>query len=232
MTLAFSTDLSGDPVSPWSYILTKEDFDKPWHPKAKRIAQLSQNTICTATKMLSGIWACGRAMGPYKGRFPNGFVERFETMVYCFGLIDNYNPNTTMTLFPFGGSVATRDNFHTIDIKSELSPTFCGDITDQSFIDKIEDNFYDIMLIDPPYDTENVNYSESLWKTKKVTPYSFVGNKYGSNIVPKVRIGGIIGILHQLVYKCLPGCKRIGVIGITTGPNMRIRVLNLFRRVK
>ena len=41
---------------------------------------------------------------------------------------------------------------------------------------------------------------------------------------------GIVAILHQLVYKCPPQCKRLGVIGVTTGPNMRIRVLNIFQK--
>jgi len=56
-------------------------------------------------------------------------------------------------------------------------------------------------------------------------------NPRKTNIVQKVRLGGVVAILHNLVYKTIPGCERIGVIAVTTGPNMRIRVLNLFVRV-
>ena len=42
--------------------------------------------------------------------------------------------------------------------------------------------------------------------------------------------GGYICILHQLVYLTPKNTERYAVIGVTTGPNMRIRVLNIFKR--
>lgn len=236
MTLTYSKDLSGDLVSPWSYILTKEDFDKEWHPKAKRISQLAQNTICTPTGVVSGIWACARGTGPYKGRFPGGYIERFETLMYVFMLVKDFNPNVTKMLFPFGGSVIKRDNLHTVDVKEETNPTFLGSVTNPSFMKQIEDDYYDIVHIDPPYDSENIRYSSRLYNTPQVKPYDFVSKYAGrvgrTDVTKKVKVGGIVAILHQLVYKCIPGCKRVGIIAVTTGPNMRIRVLNLFRRIE
>ena len=88
-------------------------------------------------------------------------------------------------------------------------------------------------MIDPPYDYDNVRYSDKLYRTKVLKPYDFVSaNPKKVNIAEKVKIGGIVGILHQLVYKKIPLCERVGVIPVTTGPNMRVRVLNLFVRVE
>lgn len=230
------------PHGTWTYELTDADFAKPWCPKPTRIERLRENTRCAgfrehpnigAYPIVNGMWACARATGPYKGRFPGGFMERFETLVYVFNLVPDFDPNHTMMLFPFGGSVIRRVNLHTIDIKPEVQPTFCGDIASRDFVRTIPDDFYEAILIDPPYDFDNIVYSDKLYKTKKLKPYDFVSaNPKKVNITEKVKIGGIVGILHQLVYKRIPLCERVGVITVTTGPNMRVRALNLFVRTE
>ena len=233
------------PAGTWLYELTEHDFAKPWHPKESRIEQLRGNTRCTGYRshenigdypIINGMWACARGMGPYKGRFPGGYIERFETLMYVFGLVKDFNPETTMMLFPFGGSVIKRSNIHTIDMKEEVNPTFLGSVVSPAFIATIPDNHYDIVHIDPPYDAGNIRYSGRLYNTPPVKPYDFVSKYAGrigrTNMAEKAKIGGVVAILHQLVYKKIPLCERIGVIPITTGPNMRVRALNLFVRVE
>ena len=116
----------------WNWTPTEDDLSKEWYPKPKRVEQLRENTRVTSFRehpaigtypIIDGKWACGRAMGPYRGRFPNGFMERLETLLYCFNLIPDFNPHKTLMLFPFGGSVVKRPNLHTIDIKSVTKPT-------------------------------------------------------------------------------------------------------------
>jgi hypothetical protein len=74
--------------------------------------------------------------------------------------------------------------------------------------------------------------SNGCYGKRPLRPYDFVSsNPEKVNIVEKARVGGVVAILHQLVYKNLPECVRVGVPGITTGANIRIRALNLFLRV-
>lgn len=245
MTLSL-LDANGIPPGSWQYEITPEDMQRNWYPSIERINQLRENTRCTGYRhhinvgdypIINGIWACARATGPYRGKFPGGYMERFETLMYVFHLVDNFDPHSTMMLFPFGGSVVKRPNIHTIDINPDVDPTYEGNVTDIELAAKIPNNHYDIVKIDPPYDTDDREYARKLYGTEPVKPYSFVSNyadgrEGRTNLARKVKIGGIVAILHQLVYKNIPLCERIGVIGITTGPNMRIRVLNLFIRTE
>jgi hypothetical protein len=105
-------------------------------------------------------------------------------------------------------------------------------VTDRKQVRSIPDDTYDVVLIDSPYDAGNVTYSSKLYGTKPLRPYDFVSlHAKKVNIAEKVRLGGVVAILRQLVYKNQPECVRLGVLGITTGPSMRIRPLNLFLRV-
>jgi len=155
-------------------------------------------------------WACGRPMSPYKGSYPVGFLQRLDKKI---GLKNK----KVLTLFC--GQSKFGD---TIDIKPEVNPTFVADCRKQL---PIKSNIYDIIIADPPYDSQNINYSSVLYKEEFVKPYSFV-----AEAVRVCKIGGLICILHQLVYRTPKGTDRYAVIPITTGPNQRIRVLNIFKK--
>ena len=105
---------------------------------------------------------------------------------------------------------------------TETSPTFIADCRVKL---PINDNIYDVIIADPPYDSQNIIYSTKLYNEGIVRPYSFV-----DEAVRVTKKGGFICILHQLVYKTLRGTERYAVIPITTGHNQRIRVLNIFRK--
>ena len=160
------------------------------------------------------LWACSRPMGQYRGIYPGRFIERLNEIIPLEGLL---------ILHQFGGTTKQDGFNHTVDINPGVSPTY---LTDARELGVIPDNTYDIILADPPYDSQNVNYSEKLYGCKQVKPYSFV--KEGVRVL---KHGGYYCILHQLVYKKPDGCERVGVIAITTGPNMRIRVLNIFKKL-
>jgi len=192
-------------------------------------------------------------------------MERVETALKVFNLIPNFDPGETKMFFPFGGSVIQRPNIHTLDINPSLDATYIGDATDPVTVSKVPDDYYDVMVVDPPYETvdwegvirlarflkPNISdremtsyleslskmfrvktYSERLYQTKAIGPYSFLSkNPNRVNLAKKVRIGGVILILHQLVYMTIPSGVRSGVIAITTGPNMRMRAFSVFIRV-
>jgi hypothetical protein len=155
-------------------------------------------------------WACGRPMAQYKGAYPIGFLQRLDKRV---GLKDK----KVLTLF-----CGSSDYGDTVDIKKEVNPTYNADCRKGL---PIEDNSYDVIIADPPYDSQNITYSDKLYKEDVVKPYSFV-----KEAVRICKEGGFICILHQLVYKTPEGTERYAVIPITTGPNQRIRVLNIFKK--
>ncbi len=157
-------------------------------------------------------WACGRPMAQWKGAYPEGFLQRLDKTIGLSG-------KKVLTLF-CGSS-----NFgDTVDIKPEANPTYLADCRKAL---PIPDKRYDVIIADPPYDSQNITYSDKLYKERIVRPYSFVKEAVRITVP-----GGYVCILHQLVYKTLEGTQRHAVIPITTGPNQRIRVLNIFKRLE
>jgi len=183
----------------------------------------------------SDFWACPRPMGSYKGRYPKTFLKRLDKIVPLEG---------KKVLHLFSGSLPTVEDDgyggcqHTVDIKESNNPTHCCDILGNI---PIEDGSYDLVIPDPPYDydtkTASVIYSKKLYGTGMVKPYSFVGEA-----CRLVKPGGYLAILHQLVYFNPESCEsrkwlsaygnweRKATIAITTGPNMRVRALNIFKK--
>ena len=155
-------------------------------------------------------WACGRPMAQYKGAYPVGFLQRLDKRI---GLKDK----KVLTLF-----CGSSDYGDTVDIKPEVKSTYVADVRKELPIDN---DSYDVVIADPHYDSQNITYSDKLYKEQVVKPYSFVKES-----VRVCKPNGFICILHQLVYKTLPNTKRYAVIPITTGPNQRIRVLNIFKK--
>ena len=153
-------------------------------------------------------WSCGRAMAKYKGSYPLGFLERLNKRISL------YNKKV---LSLFCGISVFGD---TLDIKPELNPTYIADARNKF---PILDNTYDVIIADPPYDSQNITYSNKLYNTDLIKPYSFVKES-----VRILKPGGYLCILHQLVYLTPKGTFIYTVIPITSGPNLRIRVLNIF----
>lgn len=171
-------------------------------------------------------WACSRPKGSYRGIYPGGFLERLDKLIGLKG---------KKVLELFGGSSNYGD---TVDINPDTNPTFVADCRKKLLI---KTNVYDVVIADPPYDYSvkylvhwggakqetrvDIHYGKRLYNTEMVKPYSFV-NEAVRICKPK----GFICILHQLVYITLKKTERYAVIPITTGPNQRVRVLNIFQK--
>jgi len=159
-------------------------------------------------------WACGRPMKKYRGTYPERFLERLEEIVSLKG-------KQVVHLFA-GKSSKINETDITVDIIKDINPDLVEDCTKKI---SIQDNYADVVLVDPPYDSDGMIYGEPLYGTDYVHPYSFC-----KEAIRITKPGGFLCILHQLVYKTPRFTDRYAIIPITTGPNMRIRVLNIFRK--
>lgn len=98
-----------------------------------------------------------------------------------------------------------------IDINPEVKPDHLLNLTKDRV--PYDDDTFDVVLADPPY--------------RDFKPYSFV-----DEAVRVLKPDGFLSILHFLAYICPRNCERYALIGVTSGPNMRIRALNIFRKVR
>ncbi len=153
--------------------------------------------------------------GKYKGIYPGGLMNRLANLI-------NFDGKLILDLF--GGTLEKNHNHHTLDIKEELNPTHIADATEEL---PIKDNTYDVVRADPPYNVEKNgrDYSKKLYGVKAVKPYSFV-----KEAVRILKPGGYLCILHHLVYIKPKNTIRKAVISVSSGPNMRMRTLNIFKK--
>ena len=103
----------------------------------------------------------------------------------------------------------------TCDINPNFKPKYVIDCTDKL---PFPTESYDVVLAEPPY-YEGHNYG--------VKPYSFI--KEAARVL---KIGGFLVILHTLRYTIPKGMKGYALIGISTGPNLKARWLNIFQKLQ
>ena len=155
--------------------------------------------------IITGHWALPRPTGKYKTRHPDTLLVRLEA------LIGPYSIKKILHLFCGISKFPNTEREIRIDINPEVKPDYIIDLTKEKL--PFEDNSFDIVYADPPY--------------YDFPPYSFV-----DEAVRVLKPYGYLAILHPLVYKTPKQTKRWAVISIGTGPNMRLRCLNIFRKIK
>ena len=170
-------------------------------------------------------WNLHRNSKSYTGAYPEGFLRNLNNLI---GL------KNKKVLHLFGGITKSSIDNYTNDIKPEIQATFHFDARKQF---PIENDVYDVVLCDPPYDLEEnyihlsdkkkrLHYGKNLYNTEFVPLYSFI-----KETIRVCKPEGFICILHFLVYKQFPGIKRFALIPIISGHNLRIRILNIFQKL-
>lgn len=170
------------------------------------------------------IWQLHRNSKSYTGAYPEGYIRNVDKLITLTG---------KKVLHLFGGITKEDKNNHTNDTKQEKA-TFHFDARKKF---PINDEEYDVVMCDPPYDLEEnfihlsdkkkrLYYGKNLYNTPFVPPYSFI-----NEAVRVCKHKGFICVLHFLVYKIPKGTKRYALIPIISGPNLRIRCLSIFQKI-
>jgi len=154
-------------------------------------------------KVITGHWALPRPTGKYKTRHPDELIVRLET------LIGPYSNKKILHLFCGISSFKDAMDEIRVDINPETNADYIIDL--EKDVLPFEDEYFDIVYADPPY--------------YDFKPYCFI-----DEAVRVLKPHGYLVILHPLVYKTPPRTKRWACISIGTGPNMRLRCLNIFQR--
>ena len=142
----------------------------------------------------------------YKGGFPLHFEKKLWKELGC----------PKKVIHPFGGAAEIGEK---IDIKPEVSPDYVGDAHNLDFI---EDNSYDLVILDPPYSNE---LSESLYGTGKLHY-----KKYMQEAVRICKPNGYIAMYHIVLTPRPEGTKLVKRIVILTRIWHKPRVCCIFQK--
>jgi len=171
----------------------------------KYLMRLIPYTHLTPKGKYYGLWACKRAYSKYPQAYPEDFLKR----VYDLFEVDE----NTKVCHLFSGSI---DEPYTVDLNPNSKARFRCDATKTPF----PDNFFDLVLADPPYNKERAK----VWGYKLPTIKSII---FEMRRITKV--GGYYCLLHFIVPRdWFKEC--VGVIAVTEGANMRIRAFTIFQK--
>jgi hypothetical protein len=167
------------------------------------------------SRVLTDYWTIARATGAYKGKFPDGLMPR---VIDFFDSYLGLKWNNLKRLYQFGGKVNDGD---TVDLNPECKPTF---LTDAVKMEGVPKQKYDVVFADPGYS----DFDYEKWGAKPIKPYSFIAAG-----LECVKLGGYYILLHTLMYKmrAFKGSRAIAYIAIDSGPNHRIRGLQIYQKV-
>jgi hypothetical protein len=158
---------------------------------------------------IHGTWFCGRPIAKYYGAFPQSFWPRAKQVLQPWGSMLHW----------FSGTVQAEPGITTVDGNPEVTPTVCHIGEALPF----DDGHFDASFADPPYSpTDAERYG---------LPY-ISATKILGELARVTKPGGKIGLLHEFIppTKRLP-VKLAGIIGIMNGPQKRIRLFAIYRKL-
>lgn len=162
---------------------------------------------------IHGTWFCGRPMKKYYGSFPQSFWPRAKHVLRPWGSMLHW----------FSGMEEAEPGITTVDGNAETNPTVVCLGTKLPFAD----GQFDASFADPPYSPKD--------SERYGLPYPSA-TKVIAELARVTKTGGKIGLLHEFIpptggKKYLP-VKLLGVIGIMNGPQKRIRLFAIYRKLE
>ena len=174
-----------------------------YHDKYPKYSKLIINR-----DVIEGIWVMGnnyQTKSNLYGAYPYGYLDRIYTL---FPLVKN------KTLHLFSGSIEDNKDYDKVDFNTGIDAENMSEI--------LPNNFYELILSDPPYSIEDCDhYGCCMIKRNKVFKECY-------KIMKK---DGILIWLDQV----LPQYKKIefdiiGRIGMVKSTNHRFRVITIFKK--
>ena len=165
-------------------------------------------SLFISNNQILGLWVMGNnytTKSNLYGAYPYGYLDRIYTL---FPLVKN------KTLHLFSGSLEDNKDYDKVDLNTGIDAESMGDI--------LPNNFYELILSDPPYSIEDCDhYGCCMIKRNKVFKECY-------KIMKK---DGILIWLDQV----LPQYKKtefdvIGRIGMVKSTNHRFRVITIFKK--
>lgn len=144
----------------------------------------------------------------YYGTYPEGFVKKVKELgIWGDKVIE-----------PFGGE--SDNDTITIDINPDLNPDHVGDC--REVLKKFYDNFADLILCDPPYDSQ----ATEKYSCPPISIYEIY-----DDLVRVCKPGGFIGILHTKPPRKPKGTKLHALVAISMGPDRFMRCFQVFQKI-
>jgi hypothetical protein len=143
----------------------------------------------------------------YVGSFPLHFEKRLWQVM----------GRPAKVLHPFGGLAEIGDS---VDLNESTTPTWVGDAHDLHFI---EDESYDLVILDPPYSDEE---AEWLYGTPRLRP-----GKFTAEAVRVCKTGGHVAVYHRVQPKRPPGTRLIRRIVVLTRTGHAPRLCFVFEKL-
>ena len=174
-----------------------------YHEKYPNYSKLILNRNC-----IEGIWVMGNnytTRTNFYGAYPHGYLDRILTL---------FEPVKNKSLHLFSGSIKD-DNFDCVDFETGINAETMSEI--------IPNNYYELILSDPPYSIEDCDHYGCCMVKRNIV------FKECYKVLKK---GCILILLDQV----LPNYKKIefdiiGRIGMVKSTNHRFRVITIFRKL-
>lgn len=185
---------------------------------------------CGEHNIIADIFLCGPALNPrhpteidpstgqkkvlLRGCFPAGLLNKTKKALY------NYYPtNPKDILHVCSGSVDKKEGLR-LDIDPQFSPDYLCNAEDMQ---PVEDNSFQLSFSDTPYniDASDKYYGKAMINRSKVL----------KEMARVTKPNGLILILDQIMPVSPPKIiKRIGMIGVTSVPNLDMRILTILKK--
>ena len=165
-------------------------------------------SLMLSDNIIIGLWVMGNnytTKSNLYGAYPHGYLKRIEKL---FPIVKK------KTLHLFSGSLPDSEDYDKVDFRTGINAESMSEI--------IPNNFYELVLADPPYSIEDCDhYGTCMIKRNKVFNECF-------KVMKK---GGVLIWLDQV----LPQYKKIqfeviGRIGMVKSTNHRFRVITIFEK--
>ena len=170
---------------------------------------------------ITDVWILARPKVAYYGAYPNGFLERANTLLG----VDRNSP----VLHVCGGRVHDYPNkrcigpmHQTLDLDPALDPDYLQDARDSLPVP----GAWSAIMIDPPYTESDADHYQP---GRDVLPSPSL---LLSNGLRAVRPGGRVGILHYTWAAPRPRelGRLLALVGVVAGYDNRMRAFTVFER--